>query len=101
MRTVRISLSVACVCFVVAWASVLPLNLRLVPLLPYRDYAAVIFGVGHLIAVLAILFAAVEGLSAFIKHREHFSFSDYSLTVGAIILCAIVAYWFATPHYVY
>ena len=102
VKAVRISLSVAGICFAIAWGVIGLFVVHIVPpVAPYNTIGGLIaFGSG-VIAFGATIVASISGISAFVRHREDFSLSDYSLTVSAIILCAFFSYYILTLPPVY
>src|SRR5688500_14270309 len=93
MKVVRICLSVACICFAIAWSAIALFVVQILPPAePYSSIGGLVTVGGHLIAFGALIIAAISGISALVRHPEDCSLSDYSLIVGSVILCGLFSY---------
>jgi FtsH-binding integral membrane protein len=96
VRAVRISLSVAGICFAIAWGVIGLFVAHIVPpVAPYNTAGGLIALGGHLIALVAITVGAINGISVFIRRREDCTFSDRSLIACTIVLWIVFVSWLA------
>src|ERR1044071_5991977 len=96
VRAVRISLSVAGICFAIAWGVVGLFAAHIVPTVALYNTVGGLIALGaHLIALIAITIGAIDGISVFIRRREDCTFSDRSLIACAIILWIVFVSWLA------
>jgi hypothetical protein len=91
VKSVRISLSVACVCFAIAAGDAFLASERITPAIEaYRSMLEWVSLLALLIAFGAIAAAAIFGISTVVRHRQDLGFHDYSLIAGASILGVLV-----------
>lgn len=91
VKSVRVSLSVACVCFAIgALGTAFLTRGHITPANEaYRSIAESVSLFAPLIAFGAIAAAAIFGISMVVRHRQDLGFHDYSLIAGANILAAL------------